>query len=51
MASAASTTDHNVILRWVEPRGGCPAHVTGSGSQRDRARDVPKQTRAAVVQF
>jgi hypothetical protein len=27
MASANSTTDHDFIRRWVEQRGGHPAHV------------------------
>jgi hemerythrin superfamily protein len=35
MASASSTTDHEVIRRWVEARGGCPAHVKGSGTRRE----------------
>src|SRR3954470_13418577 len=35
MASASTTTDHDVIRSWVEARGGCPAHVKGSGSRRD----------------
>lgn len=33
MPSATSTTDHETIRRWVEARGGCPAHVKGSGSR------------------
>lgn len=35
MPSATSTTDHETIRRWVESRGGCPAHVKGSGSRDD----------------
>jgi hypothetical protein len=36
MATAAVTTDHEEIQRWVEERGGYPAHVKGSGSgQKD----------------
>jgi hemerythrin superfamily protein len=35
MASAHSTTDHGLIRRWVESRGGAPAHVKGSGSRND----------------
>src|SRR3954470_20480674 len=35
MASASTTTDHDVIRSWVEARGGCPAHVKGSGTRRD----------------
>ena len=29
------TTDHNKIKRWVEERGGWPAHVKGTGSKSD----------------
>lgn len=31
MSEAKTTTDHHVILRWVEARGGRPARVGGSG--------------------
>lgn len=31
MAQARSTTDHDVIRRWVEERGGHPARVAGAG--------------------
>lgn len=31
MARAKKTTDHDVIRRWVEERGGCPARVKGTG--------------------
>ena len=30
-----TTTDHNEIRRWVEERGGCPAHVKDTGSGDD----------------
>lgn len=29
------TTDHDEIRRWVEQRGGRPARVRGTGSQKD----------------
>lgn len=35
MASASSTTNHETIRSWVEARGGCPAHVKGSGTRDD----------------
>lgn len=35
MASANRTTDHQVILDWVEARGGWPAHVKDSGKGGD----------------
>lgn len=36
MATAAkATTDHDVIRQWVEARGGCPAHVKGTGRRRN----------------
>ncbi|AKU94977.1 1,4-alpha-glucan branching enzyme [Labilithrix luteola] len=36
MATAAkTTTDHDVIRRWVEARGGAPAHVKGTGRRRN----------------
>lgn len=36
MAGAAKrTTDHDVIRRWVEERGGCPARVKGTGGDDD----------------
>ena len=35
MAEAKTTTDHDVIRRWVESRGGRPAHVTGTGDPGD----------------
>lgn len=36
MATAAkATTDHDVIRRWVEARGGYPAHVKGTGRRRN----------------
>lgn len=31
MSEASTTTDHDVIMRWVEARGGRPARVDGSG--------------------
>jgi hypothetical protein len=35
MARAAkATTDHDEIRRWVEARGGHPAHVTASGTKK-----------------
>lgn len=35
MARARATIDHDTIRAWVEERGGCPAHVKGSGSEDD----------------
>jgi len=35
MATAKRTTDHEEIRRWVEARGGCPAHVKDSGNDED----------------
>jgi hemerythrin superfamily protein len=35
MASAKSTTDHNIIKKWVEKRGGTPARVKGTGTDAD----------------
>jgi len=35
MATAKRTTDHEEIRRWVEARGGCPAHVKKSGNDED----------------
>jgi hypothetical protein len=34
MASAKATIDRNEIRRWVEERGGYPAHVKRTGSRR-----------------
>jgi hypothetical protein len=33
--SAVTTTDHNVIRRWVEERGGHPSRVKGTGSGKN----------------
>ncbi len=33
--SAKATIDHETIREWVEARGGCPAHVKGSGGKGD----------------
>lgn len=30
MAKAEITTDHDIIRRWAEARGGCPASVEGT---------------------
>ena len=30
-----TTTNHDEIRRWVEARGGCPAHVIGTGNEGD----------------
>jgi hypothetical protein len=30
-----TTTDHDEIRRWVEERGGCPAHVKATGGDGD----------------
>ncbi|HEX9161581.1 MAG TPA: hypothetical protein VF980_07715 [Thermoanaerobaculia bacterium] len=35
MASAKATVDHNEIRRWVEGRGGYPAHVKRTGEDDD----------------
>ncbi len=35
MAESKTTTDHNEIRRWVEERGGRPAHVAETGSSGD----------------
>ncbi|PRQ06136.1 hemerythrin domain-containing protein [Enhygromyxa salina] len=35
MSKAKTTTNHDIIKRWVEQRGGCPAHVKGTGSDDD----------------
>lgn len=35
MSKAKATIDHDTIKSWVEERGGCPAHVKGSGSKGD----------------
>lgn len=35
MASANRTTDHETIMKWVEERGGWPAHVKDSGQRGD----------------
>ena len=35
MAEAKTTTDHEEIRRWVESRGGRPAHVTETGGRAD----------------
>jgi hypothetical protein len=35
MATAKSTTNHNVIQRWVEARGGHPARVKRTGRGKD----------------
>jgi iron-sulfur cluster repair protein YtfE (RIC family) len=32
---AKTTTDHQTIREWVESRGGCPAHVKGTGRDGD----------------
>ena len=34
MASSKVTTDHDEIRRWVEARGGFPAHVRDTGGAR-----------------
>lgn len=34
-ASSNVTTDHDTIRRWVEERGGCPAHVKRSSADGD----------------
>jgi hypothetical protein len=35
MAEAKTTTNHDEIRRWVESRGGRPAHVTETGGSDD----------------
>ncbi|SNS11041.1 MULTISPECIES: hypothetical protein [unclassified Azospirillum] len=35
MAETKNTTDHETIRRWVEARGGRPAHVKGTGGKDD----------------
>jgi hypothetical protein len=35
MATARATTDHAEIRRWVEQRGGYPAHVKATGAKND----------------
>jgi len=35
MAEAKTTTDHGEIRRWVESRGGRPAHVADTGGGSD----------------
>jgi hypothetical protein len=35
MTEATTTTDHDEIRRWVEERGGRPAHVTETGGDGD----------------
>lgn len=35
MGAAKSTTDHQVIKRWVEAHGGKPAHVKATGDTED----------------
>ena len=35
MASAKATTNHDEIRKWVEARGGFPAHVRETGSGND----------------
>jgi len=35
MSSATRTTDHQAIVEWVEARGGKPAHVLGTGRNKD----------------
>jgi hypothetical protein len=35
MAEAKTTTDHDEIRRWVESRGGRPAHVAETGEAGD----------------
>jgi hypothetical protein len=33
--SAVTTTDHEIIRKWVEERGGHPASVKGTGGKND----------------
>jgi hypothetical protein len=35
MAESKTTTNHDEIRRWVEERGGQPAHVVGTGDEGD----------------
>lgn len=35
MTTATRTTDHDEIRKWVEARGGKPAHVVGTGGKSD----------------
>ena len=35
MAKADITTDHDVIRRWAEERGGCPASVEGTAPEHE----------------
>jgi hypothetical protein len=35
MSAAKVTTDHDEIRRWVEERGGFPAHVKRTGDDED----------------
>ncbi|MGB7216881.1 MAG: hypothetical protein WBE98_17815 [Gammaproteobacteria bacterium] len=35
MSESKQTTDHDEIRRWVEERGGRPAHVKGTGGKDD----------------
>jgi hypothetical protein len=35
MSETKMTTDHEKIRKWVEARGGCPAHVKGMGRRGD----------------
>jgi hypothetical protein len=47
------TTDHNVIRRWVEDRGGTPACVRGTGDASDAGLlriDFPGYTGAETLQ-
>ena len=37
MPSAKATTDHDTIRKWVEQRGGHPAHVKRTGRSRNDA--------------
>jgi hypothetical protein len=32
---SAITTDHNVVIKWIEERGGKPAAVKGTGTETD----------------
>lgn len=35
MSQSSTTTDHDVIRRWTEERGGHPARVKATGSRKD----------------
>lgn len=35
VGAAKTTTDHEEIRRWVEKRGGVPAHVKATGDKQD----------------